>query len=176
MAVNEKTPRRSANGDAPPVHMLSAFSTRFRLVLGEENVTGNSNEITAIAILLKPWHIRGLLVSIGAIGCQREMAAEELAKTVRAHWAIENRFHWMLDVCFGETDGMIRKNNALQNLSLLEKSALNLLRVDKTDTAKTGLRLKHKRAAWDEDARMKMLGTHPLQLSSVVALRACPSF
>ena len=88
--------------------------------------------------------------------------AEELAKTVRAHWAIENRLHWMLDVCFGEDDCMIRKDNAQQNLSLLKKIVLNLIRADKTDTAKTSLRLKRKRAAWDDDIRMKMLGIHPL--------------
>jgi len=76
--------------------------------------------------------------------------------------AIENRLHWMLDVCFGEDDCMIRKDNAPQNLSLLKKIVLNLIRADKTDTAKTSLRLKRKRAAWDDDIRMKMLGIHPL--------------
>ena len=92
----------------------------------------------------------------------RKLTAEELAQTVRAHWAIENRLHWMLDVCFGEDDCMIRKDNAPQNLSLLKKIVLNLIRADKTDTAKTSLRLKRKRAAWDDDIRMKMLGIHPL--------------
>ena len=100
----------------------------------------------------------------------RKLSAEELAKTVRAHWAIENRLHWMLDVCFGEDDCMIRKDNAPQNLSLLKKIVLNLIRADKTDTAKTSLRLKRKRAAWDDDIRMKMLGIHPLLLSSAMAL------
>ena len=45
---------------------------------------------------------------------------------------------------------------------LLKKIVLNLIRADKTDTAKTSLRLKRKRAAWDDDIRMKMLGIHPL--------------
>ena len=48
------------------------------------------------------------------------------------------------------------------NLSLLKKIVLNLIRADKTDTVKTSLRLKRKRAAWDDDIRMKMLGIHPL--------------
>jgi predicted transposase YbfD/YdcC len=85
-----------------------------------------------------------------------------LYDTVRAHWGIENRLHWMLDVCFGEDDCMIRKDNAPQNLSLLKKIVLNLIRADKTDTAKTSLRLKRKRAAWDDDIRMKMLEIYPL--------------
>lgn len=92
----------------------------------------------------------------------RPLSAEELARTVRAHWAIENQLHWMLDVCFGEDDSMIRKDNAPQNLSLLKKIVLNLIRADKTDSAKTSLRLKRKRAAWDDDIRMKMLGIQPL--------------
>ena len=45
---------------------------------------------------------------------------------------------------------------------MLKKIVLNLIRADKTDTAKTSLRLKRKRAAWDDDIRMKMLGIQPL--------------
>jgi len=56
---------------------------------------------------------------------------------------------------------MIRKDNAPQNLSLLKKIVLNLIRADKTDTAKTSLRLERKRAAWYDDIRMKMPGIHP---------------
>ena len=63
---------------------------------------------------------------------------------------------------FEVPDCMIRKDNAPQNLSLLKKIVLNLIRADKTDTAKTSLRLKRKRAAWDDDIRMKMLGIQPL--------------
>ena len=51
---------------------------------------------------------------------------------------------------------MIRKDHAPQNLSLLKKIVLNLIRADKTDTAKTSLRLKRKRAAWDDDIRMNL--------------------
>ena len=67
----------------------------------------------------------------------------------------------MLDICFSEDACMIRKDNAPQNLSLLKKIVLNLIRADKTDTAKTSLRRKRKRAAWDDDIRMKMPGIHP---------------
>ena len=92
----------------------------------------------------------------------RQLSAEELSQTVRAHWEIENKLHWMLDVCFGEDDCMVRKDNAPQNLSLLKKVVLNLIRADKTDAGKTSLRLKRKRAAWDDDVRMRMLGLQPL--------------
>ena len=92
----------------------------------------------------------------------RQLSAEELATAVRAHWAIENRLHWMLDVAFGEDGCMVRKDNAPQNLSLLKKIVLNLIRSDTTDKAKTSLRQKRKRAAWDDDIRMNMLGLRPL--------------
>jgi hypothetical protein len=80
LAVDGKTLRRSADGDAPPVHMVSAFSTQLGLVLGQEKVAGKSNEITAIPELLEALHIKGLLVSIDAMGCQREIAAKIVEK------------------------------------------------------------------------------------------------
>ncbi len=263
VAIDGKTLRGSADGDKPAVHMVSAFSTQLGLVLGQERVAGKSNEITAIPELLDALYVKGLLVSLDAMGCQREIAqkirdkggdyllaikgnqptlynevrwqmqdaqsapahehvdhshgrvvlqlcwtadaqgvvnpktwadcktlgrvvsqrivgdkvakleeryyissrvlsAKELAEAVRAHWGIENRLHWMLDVCFGEDDCMVRKDNAPQNLSLLKKIVLNLIRMDTTDTVKTSARQKRKRAAWDDDIRMAMLGIKPL--------------
>lgn len=92
----------------------------------------------------------------------RALTAEQLAQAVRAHWAIENQLHWHLDVNFGEDASPVRKDNAPQNLSLLKKIVLNLIRLDKTDQKKASLRLKRKRAAWDDDLRMNMLGIKSL--------------
>jgi predicted transposase YbfD/YdcC len=63
----------------------------------------------------------------------RELTAEQLAVAVRGHWAVENRLHWVLDVSFGEDASTVRKDNAPQNLSLLKKIVLNLIRLDTTD-------------------------------------------
>ena len=92
----------------------------------------------------------------------RGLSAEEMALAVRAHWGIENRLHWLLDVNFGEDGCQVRKDNAPQNLSLLKKIVLNLIRSDTTDIAKASLRQKRKRAAWDDNIRMHMLGLLPL--------------
>jgi predicted transposase YbfD/YdcC len=92
----------------------------------------------------------------------RELTAEQLAAAVRSHWGVENRLHWVLDVTFGEDASLVRKDNAPQNLSLLKKIVLNLIRLDATDNTKTSLRLKRKRAAWDDDARLRILGLRPL--------------
>jgi predicted transposase YbfD/YdcC len=92
----------------------------------------------------------------------RELTAQQLAVAVRAHWGVENRLHWILDLSFGEDGSTVRKDNAPQNLSLLKKIVLNLIRLDTTDKTKASLRLKRKGAAWDDDLRMNMLGLTPL--------------
>lgn len=66
---------------------------------------------------------------------------------VRGHWAIENALHWHLDVTFGEDDHHLRQHQAAQNLTLVRKMALNLL---KQDPAKRSIKNKRKRLAWDE--------------------------
>lgn len=58
--------------------------------------------------------------------------AELLGKLIRQHWSIENRCHWVLDVTWKEDESRIRKNNAAQNVALLRKIALDLLKADKT--------------------------------------------
>lgn len=92
----------------------------------------------------------------------RELSPDALASAARAHWGIENQLHWMLDVQFGEDACTVRRDHAPQNLSLLKKMVLNLIRADTSDTAKASLRRKRKRAAWDDDIRMAMLGIKPL--------------
>ncbi len=78
------------------------------------------------------------------------------------HWGIENRLHWVLDVSFGEDGSTFYKDNAPQNLSLLRKIVLNLIRLDTHANPKTSLRLRRKNAAWDDELKMNMLGLVPL--------------
>lgn len=260
IAVDGKTVRGSGSGGETAIHMVSAFSTRLGLVLAQEKVSAKSNEITAIPELLNALYLKGFLVSIDAMGCQRAIAEKivarqadyllavkgnqptlyqtiqdafldrkdqivhveqaeqghgrivaqrcsvlpvtgivpesdwpncamiaridsvrqvkgqplgmeqryyiasrnlsptEVAEAVRSHWGIENRLHWVLDVSMKEDASTVRKDNAPENLSLLKKIVLNLLRIDTTDTVKSSLRLKRKRAAWDDDLRRRLLG------------------
>lgn len=92
----------------------------------------------------------------------RELSAEDFALAVRSHWVIENRLHWVLDVGFGEDASTVRKDNAPQNFSLLKKIALNVIRLDKTETTKCSLRKKRLLASWNDEIRMSMLGIQPL--------------
>ena len=76
LAIDGKTLRGSGSGGERAIHMVSAFATQAGLVLGQEKVHDKSNEITAIPILLKSLYLKGLLVSIDAMGCQRDIAAQ----------------------------------------------------------------------------------------------------
>ncbi|MGZ9093115.1 MAG: ISAs1 family transposase [Rhodoplanes sp.] len=82
IAIDGKTSRRSfaKKGAKPPLHMLSAFATRQRLVLGQLAVGEKSNEIVAIPRLLDMLAIEGAIVTIDAIGCQRAIAAKIVGK------------------------------------------------------------------------------------------------
>jgi len=57
--------------------------------------------------------------------------ATRLARTVRSHWGIENRLHWVLDVTFREDLSRVRHGHAPENLAILRHFALNLLRQDR---------------------------------------------
>ena len=92
----------------------------------------------------------------------RNLTPSALAEAVRSHWAIENQLHWVLDVTMREDASTIRKDNAPENLSLLKKIVLNILRTDTSGRKKTSLRLRRKRAAWDDDLRAQLLGLNPL--------------
>jgi predicted transposase YbfD/YdcC len=268
VAIDGKTVRGSHDGEKSAIHVVSAFATELGLALGQEKVKDKSNEITAIPELVKALHLKGCLVSIDAMGCQKEIARTicqqeadyllavkgnqaqleqalqeffdaarcarlkatpayleriekdhgrietrrywiaanvfglvddeiwcncrtvgmvesvremgnkepqverryfissaqlevgRFAAAVRNHWQIENRLHWSLDVVFGEDDARIRKDNGPQNVSLLSKIALNLLRMDQTHS-KLSVRQRRKAAGWDDDVRMQMLGLRP---------------
>ncbi|WP_424100283.1 ISAs1 family transposase [Moorena producens] len=82
--------------------------------------------------------------------------AELLAKAIRQHWCIENQLHWVLDVQFLEDDSRIRKDNAPENLAIIRQIALNLLKQESTE--KTGIKTKRKKAGWDNDYLLKVLG------------------
>ena len=80
IAIDGKTSRRSKRGTKEAIHMVSAFAARQRLVLGQVKVSDKSNEIVAIPALLEMMAIEGAIVTIDAMGCQRDIAAKIVAK------------------------------------------------------------------------------------------------
>jgi predicted transposase YbfD/YdcC len=257
VAIDGKTSRRARRGAAHPLHLVSAWATRQRLVLGQEAVAAKSNEITAIPMLLERLELTGALVTIDAMGCQRDIAkairgrgadyllalkdnwptlAEEVrlffdsapptafdvhvttdgdhgrieirrhrvsrevgwlatnrrfpgeprfpdlaaiatveaeverdgkittarrfylssapldaklfARAVRAHWGIENRLHWVMDVVFHDDLMRLRTEHGPANMATVKHAALNLIRAIPD---KASLTVRRKTAAWDDD-------------------------
>lgn len=76
VAIDGKTSRRSHDRKRgqKALHLVSAFATTSRLVLGQEAVDEKSNEITAIPALLERIDIKGALVTIDAMGCNPNIA------------------------------------------------------------------------------------------------------
>lgn len=76
VAIDGKTSRRSHDRKRgqKALHLVSAFATTSRLVLGQEAVDEKSNEITAIPALLDRLDLKGALVSIDAMGCNPNIA------------------------------------------------------------------------------------------------------
>ena len=76
MAIDGKTLRRSHDraADKSAIHMVSAWASANRLILGQTKVDERSNEITAIPELLSTLDVSGCTVTIDAMGCQKGIA------------------------------------------------------------------------------------------------------
>jgi predicted transposase YbfD/YdcC len=253
IAIDGKTLRSSGSdgADLGPLHLVSAWATEAHLSLGQVAVDEKSNEITAIPQLLALLDLKGALVSIDAMGCQKEIAAQivqggggylltvkgnqghllediqqcvekaldteerpafelhtttekghgreetrlytvihnpagirdqeawpklhtigmcasertvagktssetryfisneplsaaAFAVATRDHWGIENTLHWQLDVTFREDENRVSRRHGAENLALLRRLALSLL---KQEGSKQSLACKRLRAA-----------------------------
>ncbi|HEY2144827.1 MAG TPA: ISAs1 family transposase [Steroidobacteraceae bacterium] len=80
--------------------------------------------------------------------------AKKLLRIVRSHWAIENQLHWVLDVVFDEDGNRTRKDNAPENLAILRRLAINIIR---SHPARMSMRQKIKSAGWDDSFLLGVL-------------------
>jgi predicted transposase YbfD/YdcC len=83
-----------------------------------------------------------------------DISAREMAESIRGHWGIENGLHWVLDVVFREDQSRARRGNAPENLAMLRRVAVSLLKQDKS---KGSLKGKRKQAGWDNDFLLHLL-------------------
>jgi predicted transposase YbfD/YdcC len=256
VAIDGKTLRGSGSAKLGPLHLVSAWASAHHLTLGQVAVDAKSNEITAIPALLELLDLHGALVTIDAMGCQKEIArkivergghyalivkgnheqllddiqrvfgqaidsnfagldhdtyetrerghgreeyrcytvlrniegirqatewvglttigmcisertvagttegevryfigskntsARFYATGLRRHWSIENNLHWQLDVTFEEDSNRVQKRREAENLALLRRLTLSLL---KAHPAKLSMAKKRYAAALDTD-------------------------
>lgn len=80
---------------------------------------------------------------------------QRLAQAIRAHWQVENQLHWTLDVTFGEDDRRIRDATSAQNLAMVARLALCLLK--RESSQKLSIAQKRKNAGWLDDYLAKVL-------------------
>jgi len=267
IALDGKTLRGSRDQTAgqKAVHLVNAWASANGIVLGQRQVDGKTNEITALPEMLDLLNVAGCIVTIDAMGCQKKIAQkirdeeadyvlrvkdnqanlhqdladwfayadqvdfqemqaayhktvnkghgrleirecwtvtdaralahirhaanwadlqtivrlrrvrhlpekieEEIAyfitsltgdaalilDCVRAHWSIENSFHWVMDVTFREDEARSRKENAAQNGAVIRSLVLNML---KQDPSPGSLRQKRYKASLDDVFRLKLL-------------------
>lgn len=88
-----------------------------------------------------------------------KLDVQTFARAVRGHWGVENKLHWVMDVCFREDQSRARAGYAAENLATLRRLALNLLKREKTK--KRGIRGKQLNASWDHPYLLKLLGVAP---------------
>ena len=94
VAVDGKTSRRTHDRaqDRNPLHLVSAWASRQRLVLGQQACAAKSNEITAIPLLLERLAIQGALVTIDAMGCQTKIAQAIIDRQADDLLAVKNNW------------------------------------------------------------------------------------
>jgi predicted transposase YbfD/YdcC len=83
------------------------------------------------------------------------MNAHKTATVIRRHWGIESA-HWILDVAFREDEQNANAGNIAENMSMIRRLSLNLLKQE--TTAKCGIEIRRQMAGWDEEYLLQVLG------------------
>jgi predicted transposase YbfD/YdcC len=89
---------------------------------------------------------------------------DRFAAIVRGHWGIENQQHWVLDVQFGEDACRTRKDHSAENLALIRRIALNVLRHN--GPPRDSIRCRKLRAALNDEYRLRLLLGQPSPATS----------
>src|SRR5882672_10592349 len=99
VAIDGKTLCGSGSVELGPLHLVSAWATAQRLSLGQVAVDEKSNEITAIPALLELLDVRGALVTIDAMGCQKAIAQKIIDRGADYILTVkENQEHLLTDI------------------------------------------------------------------------------
>ena len=121
VAIDGKTARRTHDRSKRPLHVISAFSHEYELVMGQLACEEKSNEITAIPKLLDMLELKGCIVTIDAMGTQKEIAEKIVSKDADYILALkENQKNMYRDVMLYLDD--IRNDKDVINSSNYHRS------------------------------------------------------
>lgn len=124
------------------------YGENFEVYISRENTHGREEERIYIKSKNVTWlkdkkwrHVKSIIMAINNTTVHDDsvryyfssidLPVEELAKIIRKHWQIENNLHWVLDMYFYEDLSRTRKDNALDNLSILKKLCYNIIKLDR---------------------------------------------
>jgi len=105
--------------------------------------------LSAIGRIEAERHANGKVVNtVHYVVLSKRLSPQRMLEVARTHWSVENQLHWRLDVVFNEDDARTRKNYGPENLGVLRRVALDILRAhpDNRSVAR-----KIKLAAWRKD-------------------------
>jgi len=134
-----------------------------RILVRSDSTIADLHHTLQIVMNWDDYHLHEFLIrskrydiaQIGACGFTDD--AHQLLRAARSHWGIENALHWVLDVAMSEDDSRICEDNAPENIALLRRIALTLLKQEKT--LKRGIQGKRLKAALSPDYLLKVLST-----------------
>ena len=122
ISIDGKVSRRSFDTNQKALHMVSAFASECRLVLAQTKVSDKSNEITAIPELLAWLDLQGSIVTIDAMGCQKEIAKQIIEKEGDYVFSLKGNQGTLHD----DVQSLFRSFPALRDLGLEEHKTVVL--------------------------------------------------
>lgn len=127
IGIDGKTARRSHNKRAGtgPLHLVSAWASRNRLVLGQIKVDEKSNEITAVPELLKLLDLKGCIVTVDALNTQKEIANEIREQGADYVMALKENHPTLYHEVKGIFDAVREDNNDDGSISFTESVETN---------------------------------------------------
>jgi predicted transposase YbfD/YdcC len=120
--IDGKTLRHSYDTelDQPAIHMVSAWAAANRMVLGQLKVAEKSNEITAIPELIHALDIAGCIVTIDALGCQKQIAAHIIEKDADYVLAVKGNQEHLYDDVKQLFDALVEQDTGSSALDYYE--------------------------------------------------------
>jgi predicted transposase YbfD/YdcC len=116
-------------------------------------------DLKSICYIERERHIKGVVSKeIALYITSTEAIASKHLHYSRQHWAVENKLHWVLDVVFNEDQSVHRAKNSAQNMAIIRKLVLNMIRRYKLATGdETAIKTMRKVSSWSPKSAGEVL-------------------